>query len=102
MIIKDKYTQKTVYFPKNEINFAETNTLVLYSELTNKQYEFKVADKSQYINYFVFDIDFSQLKDGEYVYTIDGAAKGLVIIGEPTYNPKTNKNNNTIKCYGEK
>ena len=81
--VEDKNTYKYTYFPKNRTDFIATS-LKLKSEVTLKEYEFKVEDKSDFRGYFTFLVIFSNVPDGEYIYEItDGLFKsyGLIRIG---------------------
>ena len=82
--IKDKaFVPQSVYFPKSiDINL-ESYDLVLTSELMQKSYTFSgLTDESKSKNYFKFSVDFSEVDDAEYNYTISNTCTGLIRIGE--------------------
>ncbi len=77
------------YFPKNTSkSFENPFHLKLHSELTNRNFEYEVEDKGDMRNYYLFEVDFSDLDNGEYVYFItndDYEQIGLLRIGEVEY-----------------
>lgn len=80
--IKDKNGLREVYFPKmRHLGITECN-LVLRSELTLEEYEFFPIDDGCLNDYYIFALDFSDVKDGEYRYTINTVDNGLIRIGE--------------------
>lgn len=83
MKITEKSDKTTIILPKNTNNYGEIK-LVLLSELSNKAYNFDVVDKTNYSDYYTFEIDFTEIPDAEYNYYIkvgdDILAKGLMII----------------------
>ena len=79
--IKEKVEQ-VVYFPKNSNEVLEIYSLELHSELTQKSYTFSVVDSGNSNRYYKFTVDFSDVDDGEYNYSISGRDTGLIRIGE--------------------
>ena len=79
--IKEKVEQ-VVYFPKNSNEVLEIYSLELHSELTQKSYTFSVVDSGNSNRYYKFTVDFSDVDDGEYNYSISGIDTGLIRIGE--------------------
>ena len=79
--IKEKVEQ-VVYFPKNSNKLLEIYSLELHSELTQKSYTFSVVDSGNSNRYYKFTVDFSDVDDGEYNYSISGIDTGLIRIGE--------------------
>ena len=79
--IKEKVEQ-VVYFPKNSNEVLEIYSLELHSELTQKSYTFSVVDSGNSNRYYKFTVDFSNVDDGEYNYSISGRDTGLIRIGE--------------------
>ena len=79
--IKEKVEQ-VVYFPKNSNEVLEIYSLELHSELTQKSYTFSVVDSGNSNRYYKFTVDFSDVNDGEYNYSISGIDTGLIRIGE--------------------
>lgn len=84
MRIKEKTAENIVFFPKNTQNFKQFHTILLHSELTNKDYKLEqLTDKDSLIDYYKFVCNFLEIPNGEYIYTIDdNAACGLIILGE--------------------
>ena len=87
MKIPIKSTENVVYFPKNLSKNTETSDILLFSELSNKKYEFlKRTDEKNLYDYYVFTLDLSEVEDGEYVYYVknDGniVSKGVLNIGD--------------------
>ena len=79
--IKEKVEQ-VIYFPKNSNEVLEIYSLELHSELTQKSYTFSVVDSGNSNRYYKFTVDFSDVDDGEYNYSISGIDTGLIRIGE--------------------
>ena len=79
--IKEKVEQ-VVYFPKNSNEALEIYSLELHSELTQNSYTFSVVDSGNSNRYYKFTVDFSDVDDGEYNYSISGRDTGLIRIGE--------------------
>ena len=78
--IQDKNIVNSVYFPKNT-NIEGDLTLILHSELTQKDYTFDVVDASNTSNYYKFNINFKSVENGEYTYFINDIDSGLIRIG---------------------
>jgi len=86
IIITDKNTENTVYFPKNLYkNKFELYTVILNNRGTNKIYKFENIDDTLLVpyDYYTFKIDFTDLPVDEYEYTILGddayiCAKGII------------------------
>lgn len=70
IIVKDKRNITRIYINKNIDYFADTYTLILHSMSTNQKYYFEVEDVINYTYYFVFDVDFQDVKSGEYEYEL--------------------------------
>ena len=81
--IDDKAIIQPIYFPRTvNVNY-ETYDLTLISEITNKSYSFSgLTDESNSKNYFKFLVDFSQVDDGEYNFSISDVSSGLIRIGQ--------------------
>lgn len=89
--------QIIVYFPRNSRDFTPT-LLKLRSVLKNIDYSYSVTAEVDG-DYFKIPVDFRELKQGEYKYTLsdgtlDNATYGIIYIGEPK--PNVIKNNATI------
>lgn len=76
------------YFPKVRENTIAFHTLTLYDDFGGMVREIDVTDTKNLKDYYYFLIDFTDVPDGEYVYTIDGVEKGLIIIGNLTPNKR--------------
>lgn len=100
MVIKQKLQETMVYFPKNLVSIQIDHDLVLHSELSNETYTYTVNDMKAFDDYYVFQLDLTNIPNGEYVYTIDtNKAKGLIIIGDYTVETKEYFNEQKIKSY---
>lgn len=80
------------YFPKVRENTVALHTLTLYNDFGDPIREIDVIDTKTLKDYYYFLIDFSDVPDGEYVYTIDAIERGLIIIGDLTPNKKQYSN----------
>ena len=81
--VDDKAFIQHIYFPKSVNVEYDTYVLTLTSEVTQNTFTFSgLTDESKSKNYFKFLVDFSQLDDGEYSYSISDVATGLLTIGE--------------------
>lgn len=78
--VNDKYGENIVNFPKNQ-NLEGDLILTLHSELTQKTYTFNVADEGNSKRFYKFIVDFSDVDNGEYDYSINGLETGLIRIG---------------------
>lgn len=91
MKITEKLDKTQLILPKNTHNLGELQ-LVLLSNSTNKEYNFSVEDTTNYSDYYTFEVDFTEVPDGEYNYYVkvndEILAKGLMYID-------CFKNNNT-------
>ena len=94
MRIKYKMTTKQIFIPKSAFSSLITHKLELYSELSKITYTYVLTDRDNLPDFYVFDVDFSDLPDGEYIYQVDTEdAKGLILIGN-TESFLTQLNNN--------
>ena len=76
MVISSK-TQIELYVP---IVYGDAENITFKSEITHQEYTF--SGKPDYAgDYYVFNIDFSQIEDGEYIYHA-GSDKGIIRIGD--------------------
>lgn len=98
LFIDDKKVENLVKIPKNNYNFLEEYVLRLKSQATNKEYSFEVEDLSGLTDYYVFNLDFSTVQDGEYEYSVS-TDKGLIQIGPRTSSLSAYTINNTYKQY---
>lgn len=110
IIIEDKNIVKTVYFPRNLYKEDRVNSnideykLILFNRGTNKRYEFNVNNtREATYDFYSFNIDFSELPNGEYEYLIlmeeRNIASGLIRLGSlVVYNNEYN-NNRTYIAY---
>lgn len=105
IIVSDKNIENSVYFPQNiYTDNTDIYKLVLNDRGTNKQYEFENLDDKHLVQYdfYSFLLDFSNLPEGEYEYTIfdsnnDVVSKGLIRLNELIQdNIYYNKNNEFI------
>ena len=69
MIIIDKNTPKTYYFPK-ESSEGEAAFLKLFSQLSKNEFSFPLSGTSNLSLYYAINVDFSGVYDGEYDYSI--------------------------------
>lgn len=81
IFIEDKLHINPIKFPKNFTKSEQIYTISLISRGTNQTYQFEAADEGTFKDYYVFSIDFSGCKNGEFEYSI-GENKGLIQIGE--------------------
>lgn len=83
MRITEKSTENAVFFPKNIQNSQQFHKILLHSEFTNKDYIIdNLVDNDNLYDYYSFVCNFSEIPNGEYVYTVDdGDACGLLILG---------------------
>lgn len=74
IIVSDKNTIKTTYFPRNLYRYENSMyKLVLDDRASNKKYEFDVEDTLEATyGFYSFAVDFSLLPAGEYEYSIFG------------------------------
>lgn len=81
IFIDDKTSELSIKFPKNNYKFLTGYTLELVSQATNQVYVFTgLTDASGMTDYYTFNIDFSEVDNGEYEYKI-GCDRGLIQIG---------------------
>lgn len=90
--------ENTIKIPKNNYNFLESYTLSLKSQATNKRYSFEVEDISGLTDYYTFQVDFSNVQDGEYEYSVS-TDRGLVQIGLRTASVSAYTVNKAYKEY---
>lgn len=102
IIIDEKDGVQTVYFNKNIYKFVSDDyVLVLSNRGSNKEYVFNVTDTHMITQqYYTFDIDFSDVQNDEYEYTLTDAdnnivVTGLIRIGELTYRSNIYVDKNT-------
>lgn len=84
IIVSDKNTENTVYFPQNI--YTETNdvyTLVLNDRGSNRKYTFDGLEDEHLIlfGFYSFFIDFSSVPEGEYEYAIFNFKNSIVGTG---------------------
>lgn len=105
IIVSDKNIENSVYFPQNiYTNNTDIYKLVLNDRGTNKEYVFDNLDDKHLVQYdfYSFFLNFSNLPEGEYEYTIfdsnnDIVGKGLIRLNELEQdNIYYNKNNEFI------
>lgn len=89
MVVIDTQTSaNTIYVPKNMAPSGTTLVLSLISTVNNKVYSAIVEDMSGLTDFYLFEVDFSELPDGEYKYEIRDnlqiVSTGLVKIGDFT------------------
>lgn len=101
--VSDKSSEVCVKFPKTSSKFKQNYNLYLFSE-SGLRYSFKgLEDISEIALYYEFNIDFSEVEDGEYEYLIDNIKNdvGIIRIGNvrPTF--KENNDSNKIIQYNE-
>lgn len=86
IIVEDKSIEKVYYFPKNEDD-GNAMLLQLFSELTHLVTTFQVENIANNRLYYGFSLDFSDVADGEYQYSIideynEILEKGIIRIGD--------------------
>lgn len=91
--IIDNSTIVDAYFPRNQRDFVPT-LLKLRSVLKNIDFSYSVTTEVDG-DYFKIPVDFRELKQGEYKYTLsdgtlDNATYGIIYIGEPKPNVVNN------------
>ena len=98
--ITTKSSTTTIYPPKHWSPSTSSLTITLKSTVRNDEQTFNVEDESGMTDYFAFDIDTTDIEDGEYAYFIKETGEdtvlssGLVKVGE--WKPeKEEYNNNT-------
>lgn len=70
-----------VIIPKNTANSAETYDFVVKSQGTGQEYAFTgLTDLSGFTDYLVFNIDSTEMAEGEYEYSC-GIEKGVLRVG---------------------
>lgn len=80
--ITDNLSEVTINLPKiRDVLDENPHILTLKSKITNKLYEFDVEDEGSR-DFYVIKMDFSTIPNGEYEYTIDNDAKGLLRVGD--------------------
>lgn len=80
VFVEDKTLEVELKFPKNNYDFPESYTISLKSQATNQTYEFEAVDIGELRDYYIFKLDLSEVRDGEYEYKI-GSDKGVMQIG---------------------
>ena len=100
VIIDIKSDENVVYIPKHYATNSSL-TLTLTSKLTNVEFPYSVEDLSGLSDYFVVEIDSTELPDGEYYYKMADGEKivstGLFRIGE--YKAEKQEYNYTQEYY---
>lgn len=102
--INDNLGEVTINFPRNNRNFTPT-LLKLKSVLLNVENSYSIDAEIQG-DYFTFEINLSDLKDGEYKALItdgnqDNNTYDIIRIGELKSNSKSINNKITYKAYGK-
>jgi hypothetical protein len=73
IIIENKNMENSVYFPQN-IYTSNTDiyTVVLFDRATNRKYTFSGLDDKHLVqfSFYTFFIDFTNIPEGEYEYSI--------------------------------
>lgn len=90
IIISDKNIENSVYFPQNiYTNNNDVYTVVLDDRGTNKKYTFSGLDDKHLVqlSFYTFYINFSNVPEGEYEYTVidsndEVVARGLIRLNE--------------------
>lgn len=103
IIVSDKNIENSVYFPQNiYTNNNDIYKLLLNDRGTNKKYEFEHLEDKHLVQYdfYSFLLNFSNLPEGEYEYTIYDSNEKVVGSGlirlnaleqENTYYNKNNE-----------
>lgn len=118
ILIKDKNIPATIKIPKNVYLPIQAVYKIYLEGLTTKTtHDYIVIDEKNNVDYYVMSVDFKDLEEQEYKYSIcpmkdvfDGqygwkteegnvVATGLLRIGELTPNTKTIEKHDTIKYY---
>jgi hypothetical protein len=84
IIIKDKNIENSVYFPQNiYTSNNDIYTLILNDRGTNKKYTFSgLSDRHLVsISFYTFFINFSNIPEGEYEYSILDSNEEIVSTG---------------------
>ena len=102
--INDNSNKVVINFPRNNRNFQPT-LLKVKSVLLNIENSYSIDAEVQG-DYFTFEIDLSDLKDGEYKALItdgnqDNNTYDIIRIGEIKSNSKSINNKITYKAYGK-
>lgn len=90
IIVSNKNIENSVYFPQNiYTDNTDIYKLILIDRGTNKQYTFENLDDKHLVqfDFYTFFINFSNLPEGEYEYTIFDSnnktvGKGLIRLNE--------------------
>lgn len=105
--VTDKFTKKEYYFPR-ERYFGITHghkpmhILKLYG-IGEEEYEIgMLQDGNLFEDFYSFRLNFSDIPDGEYKYTIDDYERGLIIIGDLTVNSIAPSDKDTYNQYENK
>lgn len=79
--VTDKSTIKPLYFPKT--NPQKYCHIVLYG-MSEEVYDLgeEIYDLSSYEDFYMFELDLSNIPDGEYKWVINNYECGLLIIGD--------------------
>lgn len=85
--VLDKNEVKVYYFPRNLVGYYDQVTLNVWNHTYKTTFEIETT-YSDYepINYYKFEVDFSEIPDGEYTYQLEGddgtiLSYGLLQIG---------------------
>ena len=107
IIVSNKNIENSVYFPQNI--YTDNNDiykLILVDRGTNIQYTFENLDDKHLVqfDFYTFFIDFSNLPEGEYEYTIFDSnektvSKGLIRLNELEQENITYNDNRTYIAY---
>lgn len=83
--IKDKYQESTIKIPKNA-DYSGEFVFRVYSPVSQTIDDYDVEDNGTSRNFYVFSIDFSNLPDGEFNWTLiqdeDTVATGILQVGD--------------------
>lgn len=99
--ISTKSQQTTIYPPKHWSPSTTSLTISFKSTVRNDEYEWDVEDNSGITDYFAFDVDTTDVVDGEYAYFVRESGEtatlssGLVKVGE--WKPENTEYNGKIE-----
>lgn len=81
VVIYSKSASEIVNFPKTQ-NLDGDLVLTFHSELTQNDYSFDVVDLGTSKRFYKFELDLTNVPNGEFAYNINGKEQGLVRVGD--------------------
>ena len=78
MVFIENKEEIEAFYPKNTAESSDSYALLLKSLITHEILRFEVEDLGTYSNYYIFKIDFSDVKEGDYEYEIKSTEGDIV------------------------